>query len=174
MKKYFGYVKSARAVCQKPSMIDFEGKTMTSFCNSYSLALTTEPCGAIELFTKNDGNYPDTGKLVRREGVPSKVDFSKVFAEAKAHGYKLKKSEVDGHKYKYLLKYGESYFKVGLVQVTYAIIDDGKEATVYHSESARTVMTIENDIGVCTIMPMNVTEGFIKENGITVIEVESK
>ena len=172
MKKYFGYIKSARAVCTKPSMIEFEGKTMTSFCNSYSLALTKEPCGGIALFTDDDGNYPDTGKIVRREGIPNKVDFHKAFAKAKAEGYKLKKSEVDGHKYKYLFKYGKSYFKVGLVQITYAIIDDGKEATVYNSRVACTLMTIENDIGVCTIMPMNVTEEFIKENDIIVIEME--
>ena len=75
MKKYFTYVSTAREVCQKPCIIDFEGKPHTSFCNAHSLALTTEPCGAIELFTDVD-RYPNVGRLVKRESIPRKIDFS--------------------------------------------------------------------------------------------------
>ena len=43
MKKYFGYVRTGRTCCEKPAMIVFDGKTVTSFCNAYSLVLTSEP-----------------------------------------------------------------------------------------------------------------------------------
>lgn len=153
MKKYFGYFKTKEEICQKPCLIEFEGKPHTSFCNSYSLALTTEPCGGIELFTDVD-RYLAVDKLVRRDGLPGEIDFGKVFAEAKSMGYRLKKSELNTDKCKYFMSYNGAYFKLGLIDITYSIIDNGGKATVYCNGSL-SPMTIENDIGVCTIMPVN-------------------
>ena len=135
MKKYFGYVNSARAACQKPYQVNYEGILYTSFCNSYSLVLTTELPGTLELFDSiNDGTYPDVTRLIKCDGVPHKIDFTKVLAEAKSKGYKLKKSEVVGNGY--LMHYDGSYFRIGLLDITYSIINDGKEATVYHKEGS--------------------------------------
>lgn len=170
MKKYFTYIKTARAVCQKPSMIEFEGKTMTSFCNSYSLVLTSEPCGAIELFTEDDGDYPDVGRLIKREGIPETINFTKVFAQAKSLGYKLKKSEVNGGQF--MMHYNGAYFRLGLLDSSYSIIDNGEKAFVYHAGKNVSPIIIENDLGVCLVLPVKCDEEFIKENDITVIEVE--
>lgn len=169
MKKYFGYVRTARTCCEKPAMIMFEGETVTSFCNAYSLALTTEPCGGIELFTEKDGNYPDVARLVKREGIPKRIHFEKVFAEAKSKGYKLTKAEVNGGQF--MLHYNGAYLRLGLVDATYSIIDDGGEATVYHNGNRVSPITIENDIGTCLILPVRCDAEFIAENNITVIEV---
>lgn len=170
MKKYFGYINMhGRVCCQKPAMIKFDGKDVTSFCNAYSLALTTEPCGAIELFTDDDGNYPNVARLVNREGVPQKLSFEKVFAEAKAKGYSLKKSEVNGGKF--MMHYNGAYFRLGLFDAAYSIIDDGGEATVYHSGKNTSPITVENDIGVCLVLPVKCDEEFILENNITVINL---
>ena len=171
MKKYFGYVNmSGRIACQKPALIVFEGENYTSFCNSYSLALTKEPCGSIALYTEADGTYPDVGRLIKREGDPVQVDLGKVFAEAKSKGYSLKKSEVNGGAF--MMKYNNAYFRMGLVHATYSIIDDGGKVTVYHSGKNVSPITVENDIGVCLILPVRCDEEFIKENGITVIDLE--
>ena len=170
MKKYFTYISTARTVCKKPSMIEFEGKSVTSFCNSYSLVLTSEPCGAIGLFTEADGNYPDVGRLIKREGSLQKIDFGKVFAEAKSKGYSLKKAEVNGGEY--MMHYNGAYFRLGLVDATYSIINDGAEATVYHNGKNVSPIVIENDIGVCLVLPVKCDEEFISENDIIVIEVE--
>lgn len=170
MKKYFTYARTVREVCQKPSIIDFEGKPHTSFCNAYSLALTTEPCGAIELYT--DGNYPDVGRLIKRESVPRKIDFSKVFAEAKAKGYKVTKAEVNGTPNKFMMHYDGAYFRLGLFDITYRIIDNGEEATVYHKEGSGVApITIENELGVCMVLPVKCTPEFVEENNFIVIEV---
>ena len=170
MKKYFTYVHAAREACTKPYMIEFEGKTVTSFCNSYSLVLTTEPCGAIELFDPNNGNYPDVGKLIKREGVPKKLDFSKAFAEAKTKGYKLTKKEVTGNSF--MLHYNGAYFRLGLIDISYSIIDNGEKVTVYHAGNNTSPMTIENELGVCLVLPVKCDAEFIKENGITVIDIQ--
>lgn len=58
MKKYFTYADSIREICQKPYPIEFQGKQYTSFTNSYTLVLTTEETGEIELFDDANGRYP--------------------------------------------------------------------------------------------------------------------
>lgn len=167
MKKYFGYVRTAREACKKPAIINFEGKTVTSFCNSYSLALTSEPCGSIELYTEN--NYPEVGRLVKREGVPEPIDLNKALAKAKGLGYKLTKGEVNGGLY--MLHYNGAYFRCGLMDATYSIINDGGLVTAHHSGKNVSPIVIENDIGVCLILPVRCDEEFIRENGITVIDI---
>ena len=168
MKKYFGYVKTAREVCKKPSIIEFEGRTVTSFCNAYSLALTSEPCGAIELFTEDDGNYPDVGRLVNREGEPQQLDIHKVIAEAKAKGYRLSKSEVNCGQF--MMYFNGAYFRMGLLDATYSIIDNGEIAIAYHNGKNVSPIVLENDIGICLVLPVKCDEDFIRDNGITVIE----
>lgn len=151
MKKYLTFVSDAREVLKKPCEIEFEGEKYISFCNLYSLALTTETCGELKLCDEPD-RYPPVAKLVRFDGDEGKIDFTKVLAEAKSKGYKLKKSEILSNNY--LMHYDGAYFRIALIDSTYGIIDDGKEATVYHVNGPRTSLTIKNDIGVCVIMPV--------------------
>ena len=169
MKKYFTYYDSVREVMSKPCEVEINGKNYISFCNSYSLALTRESTGEIELFDTSKGNYPDVGRLIRQDGSVSKIDISRVLAEAKSKGYKLKKAEI-GYNYQYLMKYDGSYFKIGLVDATYGIIDDGKEARVYHVEGPNNPLTITTDIGVAYIMPVRY-EGNPEDEGKVVIYV---
>ena len=67
MKKYFNYVPTSREALQKPCIVNFNGKEYTSFCNGFSLALTSEPCGAIELFADKE-RYPDVIRLLNTNG----------------------------------------------------------------------------------------------------------
>ena len=112
---------------------------------------------------------PDVTKLINFEGIKRKVDFNKIFAEADSRGYRLTKSEV-GPKFKYLLKYDGTYYKVGLLDMTYGLINDGKEVMVYHPDGERKPLTIKNDIGICVIMPVKFDEEGPDES-IEVIEV---
>jgi hypothetical protein len=169
MKKYFGYVKTSRAICMKPYEIEFEGHVMTSFCNSYSLALTKEDCGSINKFTDDDGTYPDVGRMIKREGTIENVNLCKIIAEAKSAGYKLTKSEVNGETF--VIRYKGTYYRLGLVDATYSIINDGGDATIYHSGDKFSPLTIENSIGVCLVLPVKRDDEFINVNNITVIDL---
>lgn len=171
MKKYFTYTDKSREILRKPCVIDFEGKKYTSFTNSWSVALTTEPTGEIELFDTSTGNYPDIGRLVRFDGIKKKIDFNKVIAEAKSKGYRLTKSEVD-YRFQYVMLYDGTYYKLGLIDITYAIIDDGNAAITYHPYGERMPLTIQTGIGFCMIMPVKFPDGETPGEGITVIEVE--
>lgn len=166
MKKYFSYTNNARECLQKPCEVEFEDKSYISFTNSWSLALTTEDTGEIELFDKENLKYPDVTRLISFEGIKRKVDFSKIFAEARSRGYKLTKKEV-GQGFEYLMLYDGTYYKIGLLEATYGIIDDGKEAMVYHPDGKRKPITIQTSIGICMIMPV-----FIKDEDEDDIEPE--
>ena len=167
MKRYFRYSNSVRDICTKPCLIEFNGRDYTSFCNSYSLALTTEPPGTIELFD-DKSRYPDVTRLIHFDGDIATLDIKTALAEAKSKGYKLKQSEVTG-KPGYLFHHNGAYFKVGLVDITYGIINNGEKVTAYHSGKNGSI-TITNDIGVCAIMPMRYV---VKpEEDIVIIDVK--
>ena len=158
MKKYFSYTNMTREFLQKPSIVEFQGDNYTSFCNSYSIALTKEPCGAIELYTDTE-RYPNVARLITKKGNASKINFAKVIAEAKSRGYKLIENEVDSHKFKFLLHYKNTYFKLGLVDATFSIINDGELTTVYIGDDERSPLTMETSIGICAIMPISLGDG---------------
>ena len=171
MKKYFCYHKSERKCLMKPHPVEFEGKNYISFTNSWSLVLTTESCGDIEMFDENDGTYPDVTRLLRFDGIKKKIDFTKVIAEAKSKGYKMTKTEV-GPKFKYLMLYDGAYYKIGLLDASLSMIDDGEIAMTYHPDGERMPLTIQTSIGICVIMPVKFYIGQPEEDGHIVIEVE--
>lgn len=171
MRRYFTYSHNFREVCQKPCKIEFEGKPYTSFTNSWSLALTTESTGELELFDTSTGNYPDVGRLISFNGTEKKINFADVIARAKSKGYKLKKSEFASNQY--LMCYHGVYFRIPLLDITYAIIADGGEATIYHEEGSLRPMTIKNDIGVCIILPVRY-EGDPAAAGNIIIDISDE
>lgn len=171
MKKYFKYADSPREVCQKPCLIEFEGKAYTSFTNSYSLALTTEDTGEIELFDTENGTYPDISRLVNTKGEEGTINFAKVIAEAKTQGYKLLKSYFFSNVY--LMRYKDAYFRIPLVELTYNIIADSDEAAVYYNGRV-SPLVIKNDIGIAVILPVRYDSGDPEENGNTVIDASPK
>ena len=168
MKRYFGYYQSSREVLQKPCEVEFECKKYVSFCNSYSLALTTEDIGEIKLLD-DPSRYPDVTRLIRFDGDEQEVDFNKVLADAKSKGYRLNKKEVSAG-YKYLIEFNGSYYKAGLLDATLGIINDGKPVITYKAKGSNKPLTIRNDIGVCMIMPVRY-DGNPEDDGFTVIKV---
>lgn len=142
----------------------FEGEKYNSFTNSYSLVLTKESCGEIPMCDEPD-RYPDVTRLVHRAGDLEKVDFNKVLAEAKSKGYKYSKNAI--HSNDYLMKYNDSYFRIGLVDITYGVIDEGKEIDVYFNGKNRPI-TIENDLGIGIILPIR-TDGELE--GSIIVEI---
>lgn len=151
MKRYFTYHNSGREILQKPCPVEFEGETYTSFTNSWSLALTRESTGEIELCSEPD-RYPNVSRLVSFDGDEGTVDFAEVFAKAIARGYKLKKSGFTSNDW--LFHYNGTYFRLALLDATFRIIDDGELATVYHVKNSTRPMTIKTSVGICIVLPV--------------------
>ena len=150
MKRYLKTISEARPILTKPCAVEFEGEKYNSFTNSYSLALTTETCGELEMCSEPD-RYPDVTRLVHFDGEEGKIDFNKVMAEAKSKGYKYTKNAI--HNNDFLMHYNGAYFRIALVDITYSIIDDGQPIDVWFSGKLRP-LTIKNEIGVGIILPI--------------------
>lgn len=119
---------------------------------------------------KTTGGIPDVTRLVKTDGEERKIDFSKVIAEAKSKGYKLKKVEMFSNHC--LLHYDGTYFRIALIDSAFGIIDDGEEATVYHVPNSVRPMTIKTSIGMAVIMPINRThEDEEIDEGKIIVEV---
>lgn len=165
MKRYLSYTTSAREVLKKACEVEIDGNKYTAFCNSYSLALTTETAGELPLCDETD-NYPDISRLVSYNGTEGTIDINEVIALAKSKGYKLTKNAMYSNDY--LLHYRGAYFRIALLDLTYSIVNDGKDAIVYHVEGSRRSMTITTDIGVAVVMPVFIEDA----SDYVVIETE--
>ena len=174
MKKYFTYYKPIRTALQKPCRIEFNSKPYTAFTNTWSLVLTSEDTGEIELYdnenTNGNGKYPDVTRLVNFDDYNGEIDINTIIAEAKSNGYKLVKGEVDFY-FKHLMLYDGSYYKLGLLDATFGIINDGQPSKVYKCKGNYKPLTIETSIGVCVIMPVRL-EGNPEEDGKIIIRVD--
>lgn len=150
MKRYLKTISESRPILTKPCEVEFEGEKYNSFTNSYSLALTRETCGELEMCDEPE-RYPDVTRLLPSGGEEGKIDFNKVLAEAKSKGYKYTKNAINYNEY--LMHYNGAYFRVALVDITYGVIDDGQETTVYFHGKHRPLV-IKNDIGIGLILPI--------------------
>ena len=170
MKKYFSYIKSVNECYQKPCIVNINGEKYTSFTNGYSITLTKEDTGQIMLF-ENPERYLKVASFIKYDGIGIEIDLNTILAKAKSRGYKLKKSEVK-EKFKYLLHYDGAYYKVGLLDINYSIINDNNKAIIYHKKSDKLApIIIKNDIGICVVSPIKCNEND-KQNNKIVIEVE--
>lgn len=166
MKRYLKTISESRPILTKPCEVEFEGTKYNSFTNSYSLALTTDPCGELEMCSEPD-RYPDVTRLIPSGGEEGKIDFNKVLAEAKSKGYKYTKTAI--HNNDYLMHYKEAYFRMALIDITYGILDDGQEAEVQYFGKHRPI-SIKTDIGVGIVLPIRRDSETYEDE--TVIEVE--
>ena len=68
----------------------------------------------------------------------------------------------------FLMKYKGNHYRIGLVDSTFGVIDDGNEATIYCEPVSNRPITITNDLGICVIMPVRI-DGEL-DDGTVVIE----
>lgn len=171
MKKYFTYTKNGNPMMTMPCTVEFNGERYTSFTNGMSLVLTREECGAMELFNGR-GDYLNVEKSIPPDwdrGDCVTVNLNLSLASVKSMGYMLKRSEVEnGGDFKYVLHYDNAYFKMGVFDSAYAIIDDGTPARVYRpgKRDSHSPMVIANSIGICLILPFKYTT---EKPGVSVI-----
>ena len=161
MKRYFKYSDNTNKALSLPCKdIEVSGNTYNSFVDGYTLVLTTESIGEMESYDKTSGSYFKVADMLSLSDAKSvdNFDVNTILAEAKAKGYKYKKSEIGRcQDFQYAFKYKEGYFKVGLLDQAFSIIDDGKEAEVYYN-GAKGLLFIKTSIGIAGILPFNPME----------------
>ena len=70
--------------------------------------------------------------------------------------------------FKYIFHYDNAYFKIGLLDATYSIINDGSKTTVWHPGERKKYSPIiaKNNLGICLILPFNYDH---RKQGVTII-----
>ena len=158
MKRYFKYSDNTNKALNLPCKdIEVSGSIYNSFVDGYTLVLTTESIGEMESYDNTSGSYLKIASMLNLSDAKSvdNFDVNTILAEAKAKGYKYKKSEIgQHHDFQYCFKYKDGYFKVGLLDKAFSIIDDGKEAEVYYN-GAKGLLFIKTNIGIAGILPFN-------------------
>lgn len=155
MKRYYRFAdKNGKEILKKPGKdIEYRGKLYNCFIDGYCFTVTSENIGNMETYDNTNNDYYNINKLISFNGDMEKLNLNSILATAKSKGYKYKKSEVDTINAVYYLKYKGSYYKIGLLDKAYAIINDGGEAEVYYS-GKRNVLIIKNNIGIAGICPI--------------------
>lgn len=155
MKRYYRFAdKDKVEMLKKPCKdIKYQGKLYNCFIDGYCFALTAESLGNMETYDNTNNDYFNVSRFISFNGDMEKLNLNKILAIAKSKGYKFKKSEVDTINAVYYLKYKGSYYKIGLLDKAYSIINDGEEAEVYYSGKSD-VLIIKNNIGIAGICPI--------------------
>lgn len=161
MKRFFRFAdKNGREAFTKPCKgIEYSGKLYNCFVDMYCFAITTENIGNMETYDNIYKDYFDIVGFINFigfNGDMEKLNLNNILATAKSKGYKYKKSEVDTINAVYYLKYKGNYYKIGLLDKAYSIINDGEEAEVYYSgySGGKSVLIIKNNIGIAGICPI--------------------
>lgn len=158
MKRYFKYSDNTNKALNLPCKdIKVSGNTYNSFTDGYTLVLTTESIGEMESYDNTSESYFKVASMLNLADAKSvdNLDVNIILAEAKSKGYKYKKSEIGQcADFQYCFKYKEGYFKVGLLDKAFSIINDGKEAEVYYM-GAKGLLFIKTSISIAGILPFN-------------------
>lgn len=158
MKRYFKYSDNTNNALNLPCKdVEISGNTYNSFVDGYTIVLTTESIGEMESYDNTNGSYFKVASMLNLSDAKSidNFDVNTILAEAKSKGYKYKKSEIGQcAEFQYCFKYKEGYFKVGLLDQAFSIINDGKESEVYYM-GAKGLLFIKTSIGIAGILPFN-------------------
>lgn len=169
MKRYFKYTDEIDKRLSMPCIIDDKA----CFVDGFTAVKTSESIGDITPF---EGEYFDLNAIMRVEGTCDRleeINFNDVLAEAKSKGYRFKKNEIyRGDSFTTVFFYNGAYFKVGLLDQAFSIINDNDKARVYSSGKATAPIKIITSIGECILLPVRVKED--EFNDKTVIKVASK
>ena len=158
MKRYFKFKNSNSDLytCQYPCKdVEIDKQYYNSFVDGHCFALTTESVDTFETFDKTKGEYLNIRKLVNFSTAQSveKIDLNSVLAKGKSKGYKYCKNEFDTTKFDYVFKYKDTYYKLGLLDKAYSIINDGEDAEVYYANE-KSVLLIKTSIGIAGVLPL--------------------
>lgn len=165
MKRFFKYVNSTLPMKNFPCKdVVVQGKTYNSFLDGYCFALTTESIGEIEPYNsvKAGSSYPNVSGFISDNVAESgRIDLAKAIATAKAKGYSYTKNEVTGD-WQYSFSLYDAFFKVGLIDKVFSIIDDGEPAEFYYAGPI-SLLLIKTSIGIGGILPFKKLSDYNEE-----------
>jgi len=156
-----------------PCQITIEGIKYYGFTDGYSIAITTEDIGTLELYDADKYNgvpYPNLAVYLEDSKYTKVENFqiNSIITEAKKQGFKLTKH--CNRKKPFLLKFAGAFYDIALIYKAYSIIDTGKSVIAkYDTERAFSPIILSNAIGKCFMLPIGVKEENEINYGHTII-----
>lgn len=171
MKRYFKFADDRNDFTCKPKQVN----ELSCFVDGLTAVRTKESMNDIPQYDDSDKPYIDLNKIMDVESVSDcteKINFNAVLAEAKTKGYKYKKNEIgQSSDFTTVFFYNGAYFKVGLLDQAFSIINDGEKATVYSTGKAVSPIKIVTSIGECILLPVRPKDNDKDFESKTVIRV---
>lgn len=120
----------------KPCKKSIRGQLYNCFLSSDVLVCTRESTGNIEIIED--------------------IDFNDILSEAKSKGFKPVKQEIQyGNCAKYYLRFRDAYYKIGLLNKGYSIIEGGSHQKVFYRGS-KEPLYIYNSLGIVMLLPVRI------------------
>lgn len=144
----------------KPCKKSIRGQLYNCFLSPDILVCSKESTGNIELFNEKEESREQFNpeKLIDASNfeIVENIDFNDILSEAKSKGFKPVKKEIKyGECAKYYLHFRNAYYKIGLLNKGYSIIDGGKYQEVFYRGST-TPLFIYNSLGIVMLLPVRI------------------
>lgn len=144
----------------KPCKKSIRGQLYNCFLNSDVLVCTKESTGNIELYNEKEEarEWFNVEKLINASDfeIIEDIDFNDILSEAKSKGFKPVKQEIQyGNCAKYYLRFRDAYYKIGLLNKDYSIIDGGKHQEVFYNDKV-SPLYIYNSLGIVMLLPVRI------------------
>ena len=163
MKRYFKYADKSKSALSYPKKnvvvkIYNQNYNFNCFTDAYSVVLTFDGIGYMETYDEHcndpyiniEGIF---GYLNEIQSTECLININDVLEKAREIGYKFKKSELQNGDSKYFWKYRGRYYKVGIVDQAYSIINNEGVSNVICGSHG--ILFIDNIFGVAAIMPFH-------------------
>lgn len=144
----------------KPCKKSIRGQLYNCFLSSDVLVCTKESTGNIELYNEKEEarEWFNVEKLINASDfeIIEDIDFNDILSEAKSKGFKPVKQEIQyGNCAKYYLRFRDAYYKIGLLNKGYSIIDGGKHQEVFYNDKV-SPLYIYNSLGIVMLLRVRI------------------
>lgn len=144
----------------KPCKKSIRGQFYNCFLSSDVLVCAKESTGNIELYNEKEEarEWFNVEKLINASDfeIIEDIDFNDILSEAKSKGFKPVKQEIQyGNCAKYYLRFRDTYYKIGLLNKGYSIIDGGKHQEVFYNDKV-SPLYIYNSLGIVMLLPVRI------------------
>lgn len=144
----------------KPCKKSIRGQLYNCFLSSDVLVCTKESTGNIELYNEKEEarEWFNVEKLINASDfeIIEDIDFNDILSEAKSKGFKPVKQEIQyGNCAKYYLRFRDAYYKIGILNKGYSIIDGGKHQEVFYNDKV-SPLYIYNSLGIVMLLPVRI------------------
>lgn len=144
----------------KPCKKSIRGQLYNCFLSSDILVCTKESTGNIEMYDEKEEarEWFNVEKLINAKDfeIVEGINFNDIISEAKSKGFKPVKQEIQyGNCAKYYLRFRDAYYKIGLLNKGYSIIDGGKHQEVFYNDKV-SPLYIYNSLGIVMLLPVRI------------------